>query len=108
MKVDDVMDHIELAEKFMNDLKPCPFCGSKGDLVYVEASDRKEVYVQCSHCAARGPSQVSLVTLQGKFVESVAPLCKKASLSWNYRPAVGRIVASSSIPNTRTGEQHEI
>lgn len=66
-----------------NDLKPCPFCGSKRvrSNLYGRECDEDNYghYVYCENCAAKGP------IITGEEVEPGENRWDKAREAWNRR-----------------------
>ena len=67
------------------ELNACPFCGEDNEIGIVtsESPVRRNVYVHCGHCAARGSSFTDLVMLDGEFEQTVEELTDEAVTYWN-------------------------
>lgn len=40
----------------MEDLKPCPFCGTNGYLIFSKGADADDrFFIHCNYCGCRGP-----------------------------------------------------
>lgn len=62
----------------MNNLDPCPFCGSEDVAIHEEArdgrKDRVATYVACNNCFAQGPPSVMMIY---------------AKAGWNHKVGAG-------------------
>lgn len=61
----------------MIELKPCPFCGNKAQIIHGARGSLKEIgFIECGSCNAQGE----------KFEDKVFEFAKeKAVLAWNTR-----------------------
>ena len=40
----------------MTELKPCPFCGGRADLVLVDGCESWRAHIECTECGAESPT----------------------------------------------------
>lgn len=69
----------------MNELKPCPFCGSKANLIMKQKSKDFLLYVECSKCRARTNGYYPIVSDEKKAFDSLMDVKQIVINKWNNR-----------------------
>lgn len=68
----------------MSNIDYCIFCGSEDvQVTRRNRKDRKTLFVECGHCAARSSSFSDTMTADGEFTVSDDELREEAIKSWN-------------------------
>jgi len=86
----------DLPEERMPELKPCPFCGSNGNLIHVVGNAVDTERVRCCRCRADGAS----------FTSETPGAKAKAVAAWNHRPDIRRETIDAVIDLLETRAEH--